>query len=220
MKLSLSEFNYQVNIAIPYLQANADRLAISQELLTALKDGLAKWNSAYQVATNPATRTSIAIEKMHNVGNSLEKVYHQMQQYVKHLFDVPLNEDDHKFLFIKETKKRGSTPVPIIPPTIDVVSRKLLGVSLQISDPSLPALNHRSLPKDVSNVNIFIAFVNTGESPTDADFHLYKTSGKATFDIAFDKDQIGKVAYISGEFLNSKGEAGPRSLPISVVVSN
>ncbi len=221
MNLKLEEFNRQVNIAIPYLQANIDRLIVGDEFLKKLVDALDAWNKAYAITQSPATRTPLAVQDMHEKREILDKLYKEMQQSLKNSTLVTLTADDYAQLFINKDKSKSTNPVPTIGPKFDLVGRNVLGLKIQTSDPSLPNVNYSKLPDGVKSVNIFVAFVNAGApEPADSDYHLFKTEGRATFDLTFDKEHLQQTVYIKGTFLNNKGQAGPMSLPINVVISD
>lgn len=217
---SITEFNRQVNIAIPYLAANNARLLYPNELVTNLETNLEGWNTLLPISTNEATRTSIAVANTRKFKSNFEKLYHAMQQSLKNSGAVALTPLDHTQLFIHIDKIPSHVPKPNITPKVDVVEIKTGVIVIQLSDPDLPEFNHRGLPEGVEYANIFIAIVSANAAiPVAEDYHLFATESKSTIDLTFENEDEKKVAYIKAEFGNNSG-TGRESDAIDVVIPN
>ena len=220
-RLSLSKFNEEVNIAIPYLKAkNAEVFKLDANFVQELTDYLGEWQTLWAKTQDKTTRTSTLVEARNILRGKFEKAYHDMQRAVKYSSrrSTFSNEDLDK-LFIHRDKKPHRIPVPTVAPALSIVNLRQGEIDLKISDPELPDLNHRALPADIDRTHLLIAIVPVGAAaPVDAAFHLFQTATKATAMLQFGEADFRKVVYIKAEFVNTKGEVGPRSEAINAVI--
>lgn len=220
--LSLAELDRQTNIAINYLKLHNKRLKYGATALETLDVFLVKWNDIYPKSQDDATRTPLIIDELHEVKTELEKAYRMMQQSLKHSSEVVLTEEDRNQLFIPHDKSRSPIPRPTILPKIDVIGRSVRKITVQISDPSTPDLNHTRLPDGVSLVNIFIAIVDadTTTAPSEDAYHLFASEGRTNIELSFEAKEEKKLAYIKAAFVNSKGQSGDVSNAINTIIPN
>ncbi len=220
-RLSIKDLTEQVNVAIPYLDEHNDRLKFPKEKLEELKELRVEWNAIVETTSSPLTRTPASVEEMHDQKIVLEKAFSNMQQSLKHSVDVVLTGEDRKALFIPKSKTRSVIPVPKITPIINIISRGIRTLTIQLSNSESPDLNHTKLPKDVHSINIFTAIVKDGDpEPTLENYHLFKNESKSNIELVFERGDEKKIVYIYAAFLNSKGQSGPLSDSVNSVISN
>ncbi len=220
MYLTLNDFNNQVNIAIPYLRENAERLKFSETFLADLEKELEEWNKVFTPSENKATRSSTLVAERNTLRKRFEPKLNGMKKNLKSNIEVELTDADYKNLFIKIDK----TPMPIPAPTtiakVDVIGRSESTLKIQVSDPSLPDLNYTKIPKGVESINVFVAIVEANAPvPADEDYHLFISSGKSNIELKFDTKEEKKVAYIRASFVNKAGSSR-MSDPINSVIPN
>ncbi len=219
-KLSLKQFNLEVNIAIPYLIANLERLQFSKTLATELENFLIQWNKIYPLSEDKSSRTSTMVAERNTLKEKFQKAYHNMQQTIKNNAGISLTDEDYKKLHINIDKKPSSNPAPTKIPKLDIIGRSQSTIRIQVSstDP-ISKINYTSMEKGMQ-VNVEVAIVAVGSPPpTDDDYNLFITSGKSNIDLNFDNKYENMEVYIRAEYFNLRGHSR-MSNPINTVIPN
>ncbi len=221
MSKSIKDLTEQINVAVPYLKANNERLKFSTTGLEVLKKLRIDWNAIIELTSSPLTRTPALVAEMHQQQEVLERTFRAMQQNLKYSFEVNLTDEDRKVLGIPKRKTRSEVPAPKITPVINIVSRGVRALTIQLYDPINRHLNYRKLPKGVHSVNVFTAITEANDpEPAKEDYHLFKNESKSNIKLSFNRGDEKKVVYICVAFLNSKGQSGPISNSVDSVISN
>lgn len=218
--LTITEFTRRANIQVPYMEANNNRFLLETNLLTGLVADLVTLNEVNVKIENPNTRTPALVHERQNLIESFGKNITKAVRSIENNSSVELSNEDEENLFIKERKTPSRIPKPSITPKVDVIERKVGSLTIQLSDPASPDLNHRRLPDGVQFINIFTAITVAGaEAPAAEDYRLFVTETKSNIELDFENKDEKKVVYIKAQFGNSNGE-GRISDAIDVVIPN
>ncbi len=220
MSKTLDEFTKQVNVAIPYLKNNNERLKVDTDFVSKLESSLTKWNELNDLCNDPKTRTPVVIHERNELRVTFEKDYNFLIQSLKHSTFTTLTSIDKDTFGIKDRKKPTSIPAPSTIAKVDIIGRLESTLIIQVSDPASPDLNYTRLPKDVDSINVFVAIVEANApEPADEDYHLFTNKGKSNIELKFDTKDEKKVAYIRASFVNKAGSSR-MSDPINSVIPN
>lgn len=210
-----AKFNDWQSENLTMLDGKSEPWHIPQEAIDQLKTTQAGWEKIYAVTRNTATRSKADVEEKNNVRRVYEK---QWRQFITAwISNNPLVAPDDRVrmgLSSKDnTRTRSSVPATAPIGKIDFSVRFQHKISF--ADETTPTL--RSKPAGVHGCQIWMKL--DGAAPTSADELRYLATDTATpYLIEFDGSDGGKTAYYWLRWVNTKGQPGPWSAPISAIV--
>ena len=212
-------FDTELKGIISYAKANQKRLQISDTTIAHLTNDLAIWASQFALYSDDTKRTSAVTHQVRTNYEDIGSYLHRFQQSLKNDPDVDLTEDDYTGLYIhKDKKRRGHIPKPTIAPQIDLLATSHLRNEFEITDPNRPDQNHRAFPDDITGAGRKLAVVATDVTPAETDYITLGNTGRTMFTINFATNQEGKRGYLVAWYVNSRGEMGPESKPLSFLI--
>ena len=196
----------------------AAALGISTAQKTELNDNVTDFNEKLILYSSPATHNPGSVNDMNTVYKTCSTLTERFKKQIKANSDVVLTGPDRINLDIPvEKPRRGRIPVPDIRPAVLCINISSLLMSFISFDPTNPF--KRAKPKDVASIGVKIAVVEEGSPEPAPEEYVKQDPEKQTeFELLFTTDQVGKRLYIICYYLNNRGEAGPDSLPFSVVI--
>lgn len=181
---------------------------------TALSTAYANWHAAYVTASDPSTRTPVAVAEKNGEKLVAKALFREIAAYVRGNPTVP---DANKLAL--GIRLVDPVPTPIPPPTTrPVVGLQFAGPLSQTlvwADETTPL--KRAKPAGVAGVLLYKSVGTVAATdPAQATFDgLYTRTPQA---ITFEASQQGKVCTYFARWTNSKGEEGPWSTPLVVNV--
>ncbi len=196
----------------------ATRLGISATQKTEMNDKLTDFNDKILLYVAPDTNNPGTVNDMNIVYKESYILTERFKKQIKANTSVTLTGRDRLNLDIPQEKnRRGHIPVPDISPAVLCVQCVHLMMSFIAFDPTNPF--KRAKPKDVASIGVKIAFANAdGGDPAPEDYTKQDAEKQTEFEMLFTADQVGKKIYVICYYFNPRGEAGPDSLPCSVVI--
>jgi hypothetical protein len=180
-------------------------------MATAYATANSTWTDAYEMATDPVTRTKSTIAAK----NAARAVIRAMASDLAKIIDgTPTVSDARKIeLGLNVRKQPSPVPAPTEAPAVDLISVVNRTVTIHILDSA--ASNKRGKP-----AGAVAAWVYTyvGQNyPTDlAAWSFEGSATKAKHEIVFpDAVAAGQSVWIRAAWINAKQDAGPLSVPIT-----
>lgn len=216
------EFNSFVQTIYTYLNAtspglaitNSERLGIPPALLGNFNGRVPPWNDNWALHQNPSTRTTTVNSTKDTMREEMEPVIRDIQNTAE--VSPELTQTDRDVLRVPE---RDTTPTPVDAPTVNpditIETREHLQVVVRIHNPIEPDTNAK--PPGVAMTEFYQYIGNNPPDQTEW-MHIGGT-GRFLHTISYAEADLGKTAHIVARYRNSKGEFGPYSDPIQVVVS-
>lgn len=222
-----ADFNNYINLAIPYLNANKTKLAITTTaqanltlataLLTTASTG---WNSIYSQSINPLLSTSIIVETKMSVRLQIETLLRAIYD------DIPKSvltaADRATFNIPAPVETRTAAQKPTSVPILSISERGHLTVTISILD----AINFQTISNvpDAALIELESAFIADGKTvpvgfPSDEDFRHLATLGKSLFQRDYTDKQLKGTEFLKARYLSSRKESGGWSEVFTVVVA-
>jgi hypothetical protein len=111
---------------------------------------------------------------------------------------------------------RTPVPAPSVLPGVVLEETRRLEQTVRIVDSSDPT--RKAKPQGVSGWQVFVKVSPTQPADT-AECALASTSGKSKVTLSFAGGDAGKIAWLMVRAVNSKGEAGPASDPVEILIA-
>jgi hypothetical protein len=222
MRLSkeYQRFHFEINVSVPYMVAvaNATRLQIATSQVTSLQNHLLAWNTKYALYINPETHTDVAI-----LGVKLAyKVFHKEIQAIKLQLKfnkaIELTEEDYAAIGIhKNAKKRYRRPRPVKAPNNSVSLQYHSVTQICTFDPENPT--KKALPEDVFKIGRKMVIQPIDQKPPELKaYQPLESIGKTIYKIIFKEGDENCKAYLMTCYINSTGQEGPYSDPLSFTI--
>jgi hypothetical protein len=182
---------------------------------TQLASDVLAWSAAYELATDPATRTKVVVQDK----STKEAIgIARMRSYGKRITANLSVTDAQKVALGLNVRNPHPTPrpAPATRPVLSVVSTSGQTLRIRMTDELTPT--KKAKPPFVTDAEVFY-FI--GENPP-ADLVLWHYEGQATRSV-FDLTLPGTLAtgtkvWIAARWTNGRGEAGAVSTPVSAVL--
>jgi hypothetical protein len=166
--------------------------------------------SLLELATEPATRTSVSIENK----NVAKKALREASVNLAQIFTATSTVTNAMLLALKMNERVVPQPRPVWPyaPTIDVVKVTNRLVDIHVHDATSEG---RGLPFGVERVNIF-SYVGPTPPTDPAEYHFQGSSSRAKSQILFpDSVPSGATIWLSAQWVSARSQLSPGSTPIS-----
>ena len=200
-----AELNNYYQNTTPYLVANAARLKILPDWITALGANFTDWNTNYPASQNPATSTKTIVDRK-NLANQ------NMMSTLRIIFDdIPesvLTIEDRNTLNLQQrSTTRTAAAVPNTKPVAQVDTSKHLEHTISFSDESTP--NSSAKPDGVRGCQIWMKL---GSPVADvSELQYVATDTASPYVNHFQGVNAGKPVYYWLRWENTRGETGPWS---------
>jgi hypothetical protein len=174
---------------------------------TAIAAAVAPYETAYPIAVNPATRTSVTVGAKDTAKFAMLGV---LRSYAQIIGANPAVDSADKLALGLNLHGTPPSPVPVptTMPLLSVVSATPLLHTLRFADELTP--DKRSKPDGVSGMELYRTIAVSAASDPDA-ANYYALVTRQPFTISFDAGDAGKVCTYFARWINRKGERGPWS---------
>ncbi len=210
------EFDNQVSDIIGYLEKgdNLTRLGLNQAYFDMLKKKDAEWKAELSLYTSIDTQTTAVVLATRGLYTSFDKIIKELKKSLKSNVLITLTDDDYSNLYIHRDKTtRTKSVIPKISPQVDLVDTSHLTNSFEIALPNLPDLDHKGLPKGVSQIVRQLAIMPITDPmgvPKESDFKTLDPISTANFLLVFDESDVSKIGFLKVAYSNTAG-VGPFS---------
>ena len=172
------------------------------------------FDAALTLATDPSTRTTVTIAAKDAAKAAALPVIREYAQMIK--ANVGVTDEDKAALGLNLDDNTVTTiPPPASQPLIAIIGATPLQHTLRYSDANTP--DSRSKPEGVDGMVLYRTIAATGqEDQTAGLFNQLVT--RQPFASDFDPEDVGKVCTYFARWYNRKGELGPWSTPINMVI--
>jgi hypothetical protein len=113
--------------------------------------------------------------------------------------------------------RRSVIPVPDFGPAVFCVSKRDLLMNMIACNPANPF--KRAKPAGAYSIGMKMVIVKAGNPPPVLGDYILQPSVKSTeFELLFTSPDIGSTVYLICFYINNRGEKGPDSMPVSMVI--
>lgn len=202
--------NFQTLIAAApatYGLVAADATAITSEYTT--------WHAAYILVLSPGTKTKTTVNSKNTARNAATVVFRSYAAQIRANLGV---SDANKIALGVPPRDPSNTPVPppATFPVITVLNSTSLQTNIQIRDTLTPT--SRAKPAGVEQYELYA--VTSATAITNPAVIPYRRVATITpFPIPWQSTDAGKTAYIAARWTNRKGDVGPWSAIVPVIVT-
>ncbi|MDR0981953.1 MAG: hypothetical protein LBM07_01750 [Culturomica sp.] len=200
-----AQFNTFQSVVVNAVEKNAELWLIPADVVTEIAALRAKWEAAYSVVENPATKTSVAVQAKKSARKEYEK---QLRLLLKSYITYnPKVSDEDKTAMGLPLHKSTRTPVPVpdtVPDVTGIDRNTVRCISISFRD---SGSDHRAKPSGVQGA--VVKWIVSDTPPTSIKVFtnsLLDTKSPITLD--FEEEQRGKVVYFALAWQNTKGEMG------------
>lgn len=209
-RLALNDY---FGLVINYLTANASRLGISGEQLSALSAAHADWSTVFIDSVNSATRTAPIIKQRNAAGNHLKALLRATYR------DIPasaLNNTDRNTLHLFA---RSATYQRAHVPQSAPLGQVAFGDRLQHRVAFLDSGNtvHRRRPEGVKGCEIWLKIGDVAQDEKELRYVGMATRSPHT--VHFEGADKGKQAHYWLRWINTRGAHGPWSEPLEATIA-
>ncbi|MDR0982288.1 MAG: hypothetical protein LBM07_03470 [Culturomica sp.] len=200
-----AQFNTFQSVVVNSVEKNAELWLIPADVVADVASLRAKWEAAYSVVENPATKTSVVVQTKNSARNEYGK---QLRMLIKSYITYnPKVSDEDKMAMGLPLHKTTRTPVPVPDTVPDVtgIDRNMircLTISFRNS-----GSDHRAKPAGVQGA--VVKWIVSDTPPTGIDVFTHSAlDTKSPITLEFEEEQRGKVVYFALAWQNTKGEMG------------
>ena len=213
-------FNFTFNAFVDYLNISGfrARLGFSIPQLDAINLLRTSFNDFLIPYVAPDTNNEGSVSDM----NGSYKVCSQLREsYVAQIAastTVVLTGRDRMNLDIPmPSTRKAKIEVPDFGPAIFCVSKRELLMNMIACNPTNPF--KRAKPPGAYSIGMKMVIVKAGNPPPNPEDYILQPSVKSTeFELLFTTPDVGSTVYLICFYINNRGEFGPDSMPVSVVI--
>lgn len=210
-----AKFNdWQTNLT-NIVSSNRNVWKIGDEDCGRLQSLQSRWNESYAIASNKHNRTAADVTAKKEARLAYEK---ELRVFVKrHLaFNPDVSDADRERMGLTvATGTRKSTNVPTTAPIATIDFSMRLRHSIHFRDSNAAS---KSKPEKIHGCEIWSKI--GGESPVNESELTYLGVDTHTpYTIIYQGDQQGKTVHYWLRWVNTRGECGPWSAPVSAVIA-
>ena len=214
------EFNSFLESIEPFLNfvppggvTNAERLGTSAETLALFNEKFALWEANWELHENQDTRTETINLEKDNLRDEIEPIVRDIQNKADTSDNV--TSQDRVTLQIPERDSPSSIPAPAVAPDITIEKREHRQNTIRFHNPIDPDTNAK--PHGVDSIEV-VQFIGDNP-PVEDEWINIGSTGRFLFKINYEAADVKKEAHIAARYRNPKGELGPWSDTITVVIS-
>jgi hypothetical protein len=200
-----AQFDPWQSVLLDAVQKSAEMWSIPIDALTATTELKTKWEAAYSIVTDPATKTSSAVQ----VKNATRKEYEsQLRMFIKSYitYNPKVSDKDKMDMGLPVHKTtRTSVPVPTTVPNVTVIDRNTIRcITISFRD---SVSESRAKPAGVQGA--VVKWIVSDTPPTGIDvFTNSLLDTRSPITLEFTDQQRGKTVYFALAWQNTKGEMG------------
>ena len=196
------------------INADAAAFGLTEELASEYAEIDSALQLAYQAATTPSTRTSVAIVEKNDLIKSMQRRAKSLSDIIRSTPTVTDAQLISLGLLVREKRKRRH--VPDVPPLVRVISVVGRVVTIRVRDKE--SQSGRSKPFGARGAQLF-SYVGE-ESPADPRDYYYECfTGRTTVQIILPNSvPSGATVWLSAKWVSARGETSIASVPISFTV--
>ena len=213
-------WNYFINAFIPLITtvAGAIRYGLTAVEVSALNGYLTDWNLKFAAYVNPLTNGPVTIDAINMAYKTGYPLVSSTRISIKDNTTIVLTSEEKRIMQIKDSSGHGGfLPVPNKAPVLACIAKEPLMLHFVALNPALPF--KRAKPNGVDAIGIKTAIVREGEpAPPLSAYERQDDETETTFEMLFTADQVGKILFIIGFYLNPRGEAGQDGFTFSVKI--
>lgn len=209
-------FNIWQADALSYVEQNAEAWHIPAPEVETLKAQAALWNPAFAKASNRETRSHADVLAKDEARKSYEKAWRRFAQ--AYLTNNPALNDEQRMHMGIHPRDNAHTPhpVPHTSPVATVDFSVRFQHKINFTDEQTPT--SKAKPAGVHGCEIWMKL--DGEAPqSQADLRYLATDTATPHIVEFGGEDGGKTAYYWLRWVNTRGETGPWSAPVSALVA-
>jgi hypothetical protein len=207
-------FNVWQGVLMPSIAAKAPVLNIPPEELTKLQALQTRWEAAFAVAENPATRTKGAVKEKQEARNDYEaELRRVIKAYITYNPVVTDKEREDMGLPVHDAKP---TPAPAITsrPELEVRFSEIQRHTLVVQDSELKG---HARPAHAAGFEIWRK-VGDPAPATEADWQLVAQVPHSPHDLTYSETESGLRVYYRVRWVNTRGVAGPWSETVGAII--
>ncbi|MDR2927269.1 MAG: hypothetical protein LBV41_03570 [Cytophagaceae bacterium] len=209
-----AKFNdWQTNL-INIVASERDNWGIGDEEFNGVQDLQNSWNEKYAIASNQHNRTEADVTAKAKARTDYEK---ELRTFVKrHLaFNANVSDTDRDRMGLTVSSgTRKNAPVPATAPTATVDFSTRLRHSIHFRDNAAPG---KGKPAKVHGCEIWSKI---GDAPVnESELVFLGVDTQTPYTVIYQGDQQGKTVHYWLRWVNTRGECGPWSAPVSAVIA-
>lgn len=209
-----ADFSIYINSAGPYLQAEKDRLKVSDSDLDVFGNQLNEWNILFPDSLNPDKRTQTITQKKNKQRKAIEAHLRKI------LRDIPqslLTVTDRNTLRLKDRDhKPTASKVAGRAPGIEMEEIVHLRHKLRFLNPFDP--DRRQIP-DQQKIFLEVGIGPANAAEENIVFSRLHMISRYLKIISFTEAEAGQTAYYRARYQNTREEQGPPSEVFSAVIA-
>ncbi len=222
MKLNqkYADFMAEMAVTVPYLLITGTpaRLGVSTTRMASITTNNGILIGKYGIYADPNTHTPASVANVKAIYDIFHPEILALRQQLKNDMDITLTGEDCAALFIHiDVEKRTKVPAPKFSPINHIEKRTHLVATVFTSNPNPPHDTEKSKPVDVAQIGRKMIIVELDEAlPAQDKYVPLNSIGVTVYDIVFQLEEIGKVAYLITWYISPTGETGPVSDPLKI----
>ena len=213
-------FNFFVNAFIPYITtpANITRFGLMTAQVTALTTFLTDWNLKFTAYVSPITNGRITIDAINASYQSGYTLTQGIRTIIKNISTITLTSEER---IVCNLKRPDLTHTPAGIPKSSPAVTCILQTAMNMLLTAVDSKNSfkKAKPPGVDAIGIKTAIIGLGSlPPAPGDYVRQEDETTSEFEMLFTAGQAGKVLYLIAFYINSRGEAGPDSIPYIITI--
>ena len=190
-----------------YMISSADADAVNQAVQL--------FNTNRTIALDPATRTAVTVAAKDDSRTAAEQICRAYAKLIK--YNSGISDPDKIAIGVTpENNSRQPIPCPQTSPLLSIIAATPGVQTVRFSDSMTP--DARKKPFGASEIQIFVAVDDAAVTDPQAAEFLGKFT-KNPISVPFSSQQNGKQATYFARWASRRGDTGPWSLPVSMVIA-
>ncbi|MEZ6059653.1 MAG: hypothetical protein R3C19_04760 [Planctomycetaceae bacterium] len=199
---------------VKQVSENPDEYDLSSEKIATLQKQLTEWDTTYAAAEEARDAAKAATVQKDEARAALEESIRSAARRIQADDDVSNAAREKAGLPVHKTT-RTPVPPPRTSPVGSVISTDVLEHTLSYSDQGTP--DRRARPYGIQGCEIFVSVSDA--APADPDEYAFVTLSTRTPErITFPSADGNRTAHYLLRWVNTKGEYGPWSNPVSATI--
>jgi hypothetical protein len=200
------------------ITADPAAYGLSVQDATDLEPLVAAYASTYQTASDPHTRTPVAIANKRSAKAALIAHLRTLARRIQPNLQVTAAQRTQLGLPVRD-RVLSPVPAPSDKPLLELCSEDVCRHTVRLLNEAHPT--QRAQPRGTIGAQIFTYIADHGEAPPQ-DLEQWTLHGLATrsrFELTYHSRDVGKKAWIAARWFNLKGQVGPRSDAVARMIA-
>ncbi len=220
LSFKIMRYNFFVNAFIPFVTTAASiaRYGLSASQVASLTAFLTDWNTKFAAYVDPLTNGHVTVNAVNGAYQDGYTLTQSVRMTIKSDITITLSSAEMAICNLKRPDTTYTAAgIPKSKPAITCVLQ--VPMHMTFAAPASENPFKRAKPPGVHAIGIKIAIVGTGAAPPAAtDYVRQEDETTSEFEMLFTAGQAGKVLYLIAFYINSRGEAGPDSIPYIITI--